>query len=301
MSNRNNRKYVNKPLFVTLLVFGISIEAYCSESKAPDDSVQETDPAYVQHLALLQTKLPRGFHVAVEKPFVVIGNEARWAVNQHAHGTIYSAVKRLMKDFFKDYPAEIIDVWLFGDDASYRRYALELFGDVPDTPYGYYLEEHNALVMNVGTGEGTLIHEIVHPFMRANFPNAPPWLNEGLASLYEYSTTKNGGIWGLTNWRLTGLKRAIHDKRLLSFQKLMSLDTDRFYDDDSGVHYAEARFLMQYLQEKGLLKTYYHAFVAALESDPTGYETLKSVLNQTDMTAFQSKWEKWVMTLSRNP
>jgi len=28
-----------------------------------------------------------------------------------------------------------------------------------------------------------LVHEIVHPFMRANFPECPAWFNEGLASL----------------------------------------------------------------------------------------------------------------------
>ena len=34
--------------------------------------------------------------------------------------------------------------------------------------------------MNISTGGGTLVHEIVHPFIEANFPACPPWLNEGL-------------------------------------------------------------------------------------------------------------------------
>ena len=39
--------------------------------------------------------------------------------------------------------------------------------------------------MNIGPGPGTLSHELVHPYMEANFPNVPAWFNEGLASLYE--------------------------------------------------------------------------------------------------------------------
>ena len=41
------------------------------------------------------------------------------------------------------------------------------------TPYGYYSAAHRALIMNIATGGGTLVHEIVHPFVRANFPQMP--------------------------------------------------------------------------------------------------------------------------------
>ena len=51
----------------------------------------------------------------------------------------------------------------------------------------------------VATGGGTLVHEIVHPFMRANFPECPAWFNEGMGSLYEQCSEVNGRIAGLTN------------------------------------------------------------------------------------------------------
>ena len=63
--------------------------------------------------------------------------------------------------------------------------------------------------MNIDTGGGTLVHEIVHPFIAANFPDCPAWFNEGLASLYEQSGEYRGRIWGRTNWRLAGLQEAI--------------------------------------------------------------------------------------------
>lgn len=258
-----------------------------------------TDAAFDAHLRQLAASLPRGMHLAALKPFAVIGNQSKGTVAQHASGTIASAVRRLKKLYFEDDPQEIIDVWLFKDDKSYRHYAKTLFGDTPDTPFGYYSEAHNALIMNVGTGAGTLIHELVHPLMRANFPEVPTWFNEGLASLYECSTNRNGQIWGLTNWRLGGLKRAIRNKSLPSFKEIMAMDAWTFYGEGSGDYYAASRYLLQYLQEKGLLQAYYRAFHTARTVDPTGYQTLLSLLNVDDEAAFQKKWERWVLQLNR--
>lgn len=52
-------------------------------------------------------------------------------------------------------------------------------------------------------------------------------------------------------------------------------------------HYAQARYLCYYLQEKGLLTKFYREFVANVKSDPTGFKTLKRVLGEEDMVAFQ--------------
>ena len=117
------------------------------------------------------------------------------------------AVDRLKALYFQRDPEFIIDIWLFRDRESYEEHAEKLFGDKPYTPYGYYSAQHRALVMNIATGGGTLVHEIVHPFMAANFAACPSWINEGLASLYEQSGEENGQIKGFVNWRLDGLQR----------------------------------------------------------------------------------------------
>jgi hypothetical protein len=176
-----------------------------------------------------------------------------------------------------------------------------LFDDEPSTPFGYYSAKHRALVMNISTGGGTLVHEIVHPFMRANFPKCPPWFNEGLASLYEQSREKDGKITGLINWRYTGLEKAIKEKKLIPFKQLMAMDDDDFYGEKTGAsynqHYGQSRYLCYYLQEKGLLVKFYREFVANAKTDPTGFETLKRVLGEKDMDAFQKKWEKFILGL----
>jgi hypothetical protein len=151
--------------------------------------------------------------------------------------------------------------------------------------------------MNISTGGGTLVHEIVHPFMAANFPACPTWFNEGLASLYEQSAEKDGHIVGLTNWRLAGLQKAIADNKVPPFKDLFALDPETFYTKDRGTNYAQSRYLLYYLQQNNLLHNYYKAFVKNQKSDPTGLETLKTILQQNDLDAFQEHWQKWVMTL----
>jgi len=260
-----------------------------------------TDADYAQHLRALKPKIPSGFNVVVEKPFVVIGNENKKRVKRHASGTVRWATRLLKQDYFTEDPDEIIDIWLFGGGPSYRKYAEELFGEKPSTPYGYYSDADNALVMNIATGGGTLVHEIVHPFVDANFPSCPPWFNEGLGSLYERCTERDGKIWGVTNWRIVGLKQAIRKGQLPSFEELMAQDTYGFYERDPGSNYGQSRYLCQYLQDNGLLRTYYHAFLKNRHTDPTGYETLKQVLGREDMDAFQDEWEKWALTLRTGP
>ncbi len=196
---------------------------------------------------------------------------------------------------------EIIDIWLFRDQTSYTNHARLLFNDTPTTPFGYYSAEHRALVMNIATGGGTLVHEIVHPFMRANFPACPAWFNEGLASLYEQAAEKQGHIRGKINWRFTGLEQAIKGSRTIPFQQLTAMSETEFYGGASNTnysqYYAQARYLCYYLQEKGLLTKFYREFVANAKRDPTGFNTLKRVLGEDDMAAFQKKWEQFVLAL----
>jgi hypothetical protein len=151
--------------------------------------------------------------------------------------------------------------------------------------------------MNIDTGTGTLVHEIVHPFMRANFPRCPAWFNEGLASLYEQCGERRGHIVGYPNWRLGRLQRAINAGAVPSFEQLTTTTNRQFYGDNRSIHYAQARYLCYYLQEQGKLTNFFHNFVANCKTDPTGYKTLTQVLGEGDMSTFQTKWEKFVLSI----
>jgi len=330
-----------------------------------------SDADYAVHIHAVKSRLPKleegDWHFVLEKPFVVVGDEPPAVVERRSQGTVRWAVDHIKKIYFTKDPSDIITIYLFKDKDSYEDHAELLFGRKPHTPFGYYTHRHRALVMNISTGGGTLVHEIVHPFVASNFPECPSWFNEGLASLYEQCGTNNGQIWGYTNWRLAGLQKAITLSRtpvpekptaegeegqpggaerttassasagrarpgrndrvaaaaaaaqppaptaedgnrpkkmqrapIPTFRQLCSTTTWQFYDRDPGTNYAQARYLCYYLQQRGLLRKYYHAFRENADTDPTGYKTLKSVLgieNEAGMQKFQKQWEDWILTL----
>jgi hypothetical protein len=236
----------------------------------------------------LEKKLKgQGFTVVVEAPFVVVGDEGPAAVKKRASGFMHWAVKLLEKDYFTKQPDKLIEVWLFGNERTYRAGAKKYFNDEPETPYGYYSPTADALIMNIGPGAGTLSHELVHPYMEANFPNVPAWFNEGLASLYERPIEKAGRIWGLPNWRLPNLKRQLRAKTLPTIPTLLKTTRDGFYNADYD-SYAFARYLLLYLQEQGKLHDFYTKFLAD-KKDLTGQAALEDVLGEK-LDTFEPKW-----------
>lgn len=259
---------------------------------------KHSDAEFQKHAEELKIKLKnRGFTVVVEKPFVVIGDESAEVVKRRSLNTVKWAVDKLKQDFFTKDPENILNIWLFKDEISYRKHAKEFFGEEPDTPYGYYSSANKALVMNIATGGGTLVHEIVHPFVEANFPDCPAWFNEGLGSLFEQSGEEDGHIVGYTNWRLAGLQRAIRQKNVPEFQTLLSTSDRQFYTADRGTNYSQSRYLLFYLQQKGLLVKFYKDFYENRKTDPTGYKTLQKTLDEKNMTEFQKRWEEFVLNL----
>ncbi len=273
-----------------------------SQAAAPVVTPQRTfsDDAYAKHITALKTRLAKlglgELEVRIEDPFVVVGEGTQKQLARNA-STVRWAADMLERDFFEHRPAQILDVFLFDTADSYEHGVKTLTGESPTTPYGFYSKANGGLFMNIATGGGTLVHEIVHPYVEADFPNAPPWLNEGLGSLFEQSAERDGHIVGLTNWRLAGLQKAIANDTVPTFKALTALDTDGFYGADSGTNYAQSRYLLYYMQEKGLLRDYYKAFRGTRTKDPSGYATLVKALGETDMTDFQKRWHKYVRGL----
>jgi hypothetical protein len=273
------------------LVIALGVLAAASPAGAAPTKAQLDD-----RVASLRTKLDKqGYTILVEGPFVVIGDESPARVKSRANFMKW-VLDLIEKDYFKKQPDKVIEVWLFRNEKTYRAGAKKFFDDTPNTPYGYYSTEDDALVMNIGPGAGTLSHELVHPYIEANFPEAPSWFNEGLASLYEQPRERDGHMWGTTNWRLPGLTAMIKAKTLPSLRALMSTSRDAFYEADYDA-YAYARFLVQYLQDHGKLREFYVKF-AADEKDHTGITAMEAVLGQ-DLVSFQPVFEKWAMSLRR--
>ncbi len=236
----------------------------------------------------------QGFTVTVTAPFVVVGDESAAKVRSRVNFVDW-VVRLIEKDYFDKQPDKILVIWLFRNITTYKAGAKKFFDDTPDTPYGYYSSDDNALIMNIGPGAGTLSHELVHPYIEANFPDAPSWFNEGLASLYEQPRERDGHMWGTTNWRLPGLTAMIKAKTLPTLKSLLSTSRNGFYEADFDA-YAYARFLCQYLQDKGKLREFYKAFL--VDKDHTGVTALEKILGKS-LEEFQPEFNRWALSLRR--
>ncbi len=249
-----------------------------------------------QHVQELKKTLPKGFGVTYEAPFLLIGTAS---VREHGQKFTRWFDTLLEQDFLANPPTGVQEVWLFSENASYVKISRDLFNTDPDTPYGYYLSSRNALVMNIGPGYGTLSHELVHPYMHRAWPDVPAWLNEGLASLFEFPAEKDRHLVGKVNWRLPSLQQALKAKQVPSFHALTHLSDRAFYDDDRGTNYAQARYLIYWLQERGLLRTFIQRALALKDDDPSGWKALSEVLEGDPDAQFKT-WSKFTLGLNQH-
>jgi hypothetical protein len=228
----------------------------------------------------------------VSPPFVLAGDGGDEKLRIYRDRTIVAAARALHATYFDAEPDKPILIFLFESEEPYKRLAKKWFDD-DDVPHFGFCRSDGIMLMNISTGGGTLVHELVHALIKPDFPTVPSWFNEGLASLYEQSNIDGDTITGLKNWRLPALKEAIRQNQLRSFEELIA-DPDFYGKEHVGLNYAQARYLMMYLQEKHLLQNYYRDFRAAAKDDPTGIETLKAVIGPKSLPEFEREWRAWV-------
>jgi hypothetical protein len=237
------------------------------------------------------------FTVAVVPPFVLVGDGPPENVRRDAADVVAWATAKLRADFFAKDPDVIIDIWLFASEESYVRNSSAYCGTVPETPYGFFAPCSHAIVMNASLGYGTLVHEMVHVFMAASFPDRPVWIDEGLASLFEQPVEVDGHFRGALNRRLGTVQNAIKLRRVIPLRAVLEASRAAFYGEREDVYYAEARYLLYWLQELGLLVTYFRDFAAQVEEDRYGVATLDRVLGVRDLEEAQPDWEGFVAGL----
>jgi hypothetical protein len=236
------------------------------------------------------------FHYVVSGPFVIAGDGSAEKLSRYRDNTVLAAARALRATYFNAEPNEPVLILLFERAGPYKRLAKQWFDDDDVPHFGFFRRSERVMLMNVGTGTGTLVHELVHALMAPDFPDVPDWFNEGLASLYEQCSLSGDSITGHENWRLPDLQEAIRKKTLRPLSEM--IQSARFYDDKLvGINYAQARYLMFYLQEKGLLKDYYRQFREGVKDDPTGLTTLKQILKTDNLDEFDQAWRRWVLTL----
>ncbi len=259
--------------------------------------------------AEIKTGLPdTGFKYATVGPWVIATDLNKSGLQGVVDSTISIFGAAIQRQLFTKKPrTKPVKVYLFKDYKSYLYYNHKLFEEKPGTPYGFYSRSKNALVMNIGTGGGTLLHEMVHAMAEADYPDIPAWLNEGLGSLFEAShRTARGRVIGVTNWRLRGLKKALNKKKTSRGEEkgatplslLLTMKDQAFYSGTySETNYATARYLMQWLQGKGKLETFYRNVRDRKDHD--GIAALRAVLDNSSLKDIEKEYFSWARDLKK--
>ena len=276
-------------ILIALIVCSTEMVQAATESSIADKTQQLFD-AWQPKLA------DAGLRAVVSAPYVIAGDGGVTRLGRYRDGTVLAAARALKGMYFEKDPPEPILILLFESEGPYRRLAKKWFDEDNVPHYGFYRHADRVMFMNVATGTGTLVHELTHALIAPDFPAVPSWFNEGLASLYEQCSIDGDTIQGHENWRLPGLQKAIRGGTLRPLKELIE-DPSFYRGDLVGINYAQARYLMFYLQEHKLLQTYYRHFRDGVKEDPTGLKTLRSVLAPQSLEDFDKQWRAWVMEL----
>jgi hypothetical protein len=199
---------------------------------------------------------------------------------------------------FSRRPDKAVLVLLFDGAPAYDGYCLARWGEPCSTPFGFYRGAERTVVMNVAPGIGTLTHELVHPILESDFPGAPDWINEGIASLYEaFTFPRPGEIRGNKNFRLPGLRGALGTGRARpSLPALFAMKDGEFRGDEESLNYATARYFCQWMESRGKLWSFYHAWRDGFAHDPTGENAFVATMGASP-AALDAAWVAWVNAL----
>lgn len=189
-------------------------------------------------------------------------------------------------------PRYLVSAYLTPSVRELRRLARDLHGiEITDSSIGYsYRDDMSLLGVIPGNITGTLKHELFHLMVRNNYGDIPPWLDEGMAALYEVSGFANGELLGKPNWRGPVLERywALRPK----LTELVASGWRRFHVADGPPHarkrmekqaanHATARYFARWLQEQDRLAEVFRTLQAQPPlADPREVKTDVQVLEE---------------------
>ncbi|MHC4744928.1 MAG: hypothetical protein ACYS8Z_23685, partial [Planctomycetota bacterium] len=123
---------------------------------------------------------------------------------------------------------------LFRRDGISGRPRYGLYRSDPPSIYTHRYLDAGGL-----TGWGTLFHEITHHLVAVNYPNAPPWFDEGLATILGEQARIAGGKVDLGKpnpWREHALREMIKKGFKIDVRTFLSLSRKDFANSTAIYH-----------------------------------------------------------------
>lgn len=166
---------------------------------------------------------------------------------------------------------------------------------------GYYTHGQRMLV--AGQIGMVLAHEFTHALHAADQDGRgqrhPIWIVEGLATLFESSRVVGGHVLPQPNHRLNLLQQLVAAKRTIPWKHFFNY-THAHFMKRVVVSYPQARYIMMYLHEKGVLKKWYDAYTAGYAADPGGAKAVEKLFGEP-LDKVEADWLAWVRKLKPPP
>ncbi len=154
-------------------------------------------------------------------------------------------------------------VFIGSTKTALNNFALNYHGlKLPPQMYGY-TQVDDLCLAGVANEQyiGTLFHELFHLTIRNSYGDVFPFIDEGVAALYEATTIDSyGNLKGVNNWRkdviLDNINSlpSIYDLTQMNWEEFRgNRGSNAFRLTTQAKNEATARYFMLYLQEKGLL------------------------------------------------
>jgi hypothetical protein len=209
-------------------------------------------------------------------------------------------------------PSFLITVYFAEDRTQLGELARKLHGiALAPGSIGYSFPADQSMVgWADGKAYGTFAHELFHMMVRQNFGDIPPFLDEGMAALYEVSGFEGRRAVGAGNWRGAILRKSWAARP--SIKDVVQMNRSAFDDiagpsaqldagQNQSVNHATARYLMLYLQQRGELLAVYKAFLNRKVNDRPAAQSvalLESVLGRS-LETVDAEFAAWFTALPR--
>ena len=256
-----------------------------------------------------KTLLNSNYHINVSGRFLLItyGNNV---LNQEQIVKTSERLERTYKFYSTHYnlrpPDKLLAVYLLPDRYTLRKTALLVHGiKIPDSNIGYSnLSDLSLVGISDVTHIGTMCHELFHLMIRTDVGDVPPWMDEGIASIYETSRWNGDVLNGdYENWRSEVLRTGRSDMpekvpHLNNFLNFTWKQFDGLESNDlckAAINYAYGKHFMLYCQDKGKLAE----LVTAVKNRTEVPEGTEAVF-QTDSALLEKVFSNNLATIEKN-
>lgn len=245
-----------------------------------------------------------------------------WGTGQSFHASLDRFNKFLRREFDMTEPPFMTTVIATQAWSHTQVVARKLYGlDLPDNTISYAAGDGLTIVASstrdkgnpqryMTPGLGSFFHELVHVATRSDFPNPPPWFEEGLAALYEVpEVSGSGNGWGakggLNRWRLAAFNA--EPSKNPGLKKLLEMSQDEFnavkgskIDGRAQArNHSTAWLLVRFLQDRGVLVDVYKCLRKRADKN-AGPIDLKALEKLSGTRKLDRSFRKWVKNALRS-